>query len=56
MTYDKCQCGGEMQLESFDHSKRQAEWFMRCRECKAMSQPAATPDEAQALWNDARAA
>lgn len=32
-----CECGGETQLESFDHPKRDIEWFYRCRKCEKMT-------------------
>lgn len=44
-----CHCGGEVQLEYFEHPKRSIEWFNRCRICGCMSETAVTPEQAQAL-------
>ncbi len=46
-------CGGEMQLEYYEPIVRPIEWFMRCRECQAMTPPAATEEEALAQWKAA---
>lgn len=51
-----CECGGEMQLDHFDHPKRPAEWFLRCRKCGFAGPSAPTPDQAEPRWKDARAA
>lgn len=45
-----CHCGGEMQVCDFHHPRRSIEYFMRCRECLAMSPSASTEKEALALW------
>jgi len=47
----RCDCGGEVQLEYFDPMKRPVEWFMRCRQCCAMSDPVATQEQAITAWN-----
>jgi hypothetical protein len=45
---NRCPCGGETQLEYFDHPKG-IQWFMRCRSCGEMSESAKTEDEAKML-------
>lgn len=44
------ECGGEMQLESYEPVVRPIEWFMRCRDCAVMTPPAATKEEALEIW------
>ena len=44
-------CGGEGQLERFDHPRRPIEWFVRCRECRHIGPTAATADAAMDIWN-----
>lgn len=46
-----CHCGGEVQLEYFDHPRRTREWFMRCRACGGIGPTGPTPEDAQALWD-----
>lgn len=45
-----CECGGEAQLEVFDHPRRDREFFMRCRSCQGMGPSAPSMDAARALW------
>ncbi len=44
-----CPCGGETQLEHFDHPKRDLKWFLRCLACGRMSESVATDGEADSL-------
>lgn len=44
-----CPCGGESQLEYFDHPKKSIEWFLRCIKCGNMSDAVATPEDADSL-------
>lgn len=43
-----CGCGGEMWVDSFDPIKRPVEYFLRCTTCGQMTEPCASPDEAEA--------
>jgi hypothetical protein len=47
-----CACGGETQLEHFDHPKRDLKWFLRCCACGRMSDCVATEREADGLVID----
>lgn len=49
-TLRACSCGGEMQIDYFDHPNKAVEWFARCRECAATGPSALTHDAAQELW------
>lgn len=51
-----CSCGGEMQVESFDHPRRAIEWFMRCRVCREIGPSASTEAEAIAVWQNEKVA
>lgn len=45
-----CPCGGEMQMDSFEHPRKPVEWFMRCRKCAQFGPGAADQVEARRLW------
>lgn len=51
-----CPCGGETQLDHFDHPRRTLKWFLRCLACGRMSDCVATEREADGLAIDASAA
>lgn len=54
MKYRPCPCGGEVQLEYYTPPRRPVEWFMRCRECKAMGMAGANEQQAIDRWQEAK--
>jgi hypothetical protein len=44
-----CKCGGETQLEYFDHPKKSTQWFLRCIKCGMMSDTVPTMEESDLL-------
>lgn len=44
-----CFCGGETQVEYFDHPRLENKWFLICLACSAMSKFVKTADDAENL-------
>jgi hypothetical protein len=45
----RCSCGGETYVDSFDWPKKPRQWFLRCEACRAMSASVATQEDASGL-------
>jgi hypothetical protein len=46
----KCECGGPIWPDFFEHPRKPVEWFMRCPWCDARGPSAITEEDSITAW------